>query len=73
MATSARTTACDLRAPWPARTEQQVRVFLMADAVGCAKSGQKVPEGYYSMQLMLARCYAQAKWDFAAPAWMPAA
>ncbi len=32
---------------------QQVRVFLMADAVGCAKSGQKVPEGYYNVQLML--------------------
>jgi uncharacterized protein involved in oxidation of intracellular sulfur len=32
---------------------QTVRMFLMADAVGCAKSGQKVPEGYYSVQLML--------------------
>ncbi len=32
---------------------QQVRVFLMADAVFCAKSGQKVPEGYYNIQLML--------------------
>ena len=30
-----------------------VQVFLMADAVGCAKAGQKVPEGYYNMQLML--------------------
>lgn len=29
----------------------EVRLFLMADAVGCAKSGQKVPEGYYSAQL----------------------
>ena len=34
---------------------QRVRVFLMADAVGCAKSGQKVPEGYYSIQLMLGK------------------
>jgi sulfur relay (sulfurtransferase) complex TusBCD TusD component (DsrE family) len=25
----------------------------MADAVFCAKSGQKVPEGYYNTQLML--------------------
>jgi uncharacterized protein involved in oxidation of intracellular sulfur len=33
----------------------QVRVFLMADAVGCAKGGQKVPEGYYSIQLMIGR------------------
>lgn len=34
---------------------QQVRMFLMADAVACAKSGQKVPEGYYSVQLMLGK------------------
>jgi uncharacterized protein involved in oxidation of intracellular sulfur len=34
---------------------QQVRVFLMADAVFCAKSGQKAPEGYYNTQLMLAQ------------------
>jgi uncharacterized protein involved in oxidation of intracellular sulfur len=32
---------------------QQVQVFLMADAVGCAKAGQTVPEGYYNIQLML--------------------
>jgi uncharacterized protein involved in oxidation of intracellular sulfur len=34
---------------------QQVRMFLMADAVTCAKAGQKVPEGYYSIQLMLGK------------------
>ncbi|MDX1253406.1 MAG: DsrE family protein [Gammaproteobacteria bacterium] len=28
--------------------EQVVRVFLMGDAVACAKSGQKVPSGYYN-------------------------
>ena len=33
----------------------QVRVFLMADAVGCAKAGQTVPKGYYNVQLMLGR------------------
>lgn len=27
---------------------QTVRVFLMGDAVTCAKTGQKVPEGYYN-------------------------
>ncbi|HKY70164.1 MAG TPA: DsrE family protein [Gammaproteobacteria bacterium] len=27
---------------------QTVRVFLIGDAVACAKSGQKVPEGYYN-------------------------
>lgn len=32
---------------------QKVRVFLMADSVTCAKAGQKVPEGYYNIQLML--------------------
>ena len=25
----------------------------MADAVNCAKSGQKLPEGYYNLQLLL--------------------
>jgi uncharacterized protein involved in oxidation of intracellular sulfur len=34
---------------------QTVRMFLMADAVACAKSGQKVPEGYYNVQLMLGK------------------
>ncbi|HSN78874.1 MAG TPA: DsrE family protein [Rhodoferax sp.] len=34
---------------------QQVRLFLMADAVTCAKAGQKVPEGYYNVQLMLGK------------------
>lgn len=28
--------------------DQTVRVFLMGDAVACAKSGQKVPAGYYN-------------------------
>ena len=53
-ATNARTTACALRAP-AGKDGQQVRVFLMADAVGCAKAGQKVPEGYYNIQLMIGR------------------
>jgi len=38
-----------------AKGELKVRVFLMADAVGCAKAGQKVPEGYYSVQVMLGK------------------
>lgn len=38
-----------------AREAQAVRLFLMADAVSCAKHGQKVPEGYYNVQLMLGR------------------
>lgn len=38
-----------------AREGQVVRLFLLADAVGCAKTGQKVPEGYYNLQLMLGK------------------
>ncbi|MBN8510606.1 MAG: DsrE family protein [Burkholderiales bacterium] len=38
-----------------AREGQAVRLFLMADAVACAKSGQKVPEGYYNVQIMLGK------------------
>ena len=38
-----------------ARENVTIRVFLMADAVGCAKNYQKVPEGYYNIQLMLAK------------------
>ncbi len=34
---------------------EQVRVFLMADAEACAKAGQKVSEGYYSIQIMLGK------------------
>lgn len=30
-----------------------VRVFLLGDAASCAKSGQKVPSGYYNVQTML--------------------
>ena len=35
------------------REGEEVRVFLMGDASACAKAGQKVPEGYYNLQLML--------------------
>ena len=31
----------------------KITVFLMADAVAAAKSGQKTPEGYYSVERML--------------------
>ena len=30
------------------RKGEEVKVFLMGDAVTCAKAGQKVPEGYYN-------------------------
>ncbi len=31
----------------------QVTVFLMADAVACAKAGQQTPDGYYNLERML--------------------
>lgn len=33
--------------------ESKVTVFLLADAVVCAKHGQKVPQGFYNLELML--------------------
>lgn len=31
----------------------EVHVFLIGDAAACAKSGQKVPQGYYNVESML--------------------
>ena len=33
----------------------EVTVFLMADAVLCAKAGQKTSDGYYNLERMLRR------------------
>lgn len=33
--------------------DAHVTVFLLADAFACAKRGQKVPQGFYSIELML--------------------
>jgi uncharacterized protein involved in oxidation of intracellular sulfur len=41
--------------------EQSVQVFLLGDAVGCARAGQKVPEGYYNLQLMLGKVARQGE------------
>jgi uncharacterized protein involved in oxidation of intracellular sulfur len=35
------------------RDGERVRVFLIGDAAACAKAGQKVPQGYYNLELML--------------------
>lgn len=35
------------------RDGNEVRIFLMGDAVITAHAGQKVPEGYYNLQIML--------------------
>lgn len=31
----------------------EVKVFLLGDGVSCAKAGQKVPPGYYSIEALL--------------------
>ncbi|MFP3939477.1 MAG: DsrE/DsrF/TusD sulfur relay family protein [Acidobacteriota bacterium] len=36
-----------------AEPEARVNLFLMADAVGCAKAGQQTPNGYYNLQRMV--------------------
>ncbi len=35
------------------REGEQVKVFLIGDAASCAKSHQKVPQGYYNTEVML--------------------
>ena len=35
--------------------EMGITVFLMADAVVAAKTGQKTPDGYYNMERMMKR------------------
>jgi len=35
------------------RAGEEVKVFLMGDAASCAKANQKVPPGYYNVELML--------------------
>ncbi len=34
---------------------EDVKMFLIGDAAACAKAGQKVPEGFYNIQVMLGR------------------
>jgi uncharacterized protein involved in oxidation of intracellular sulfur len=36
-----------------AHEEVEVRIFLMADAAGCAVAGQNTPNGYYNIERML--------------------
>lgn len=35
------------------KTGEEVLVFLIGDAAACAKSGQRVPNGYYNLERML--------------------
>lgn len=33
--------------------DTNVKVFMMGDAAGCAKSGQTTPQGYYNLERMV--------------------
>ena len=35
------------------REGEQVKIFLIGDAASCAKAGQRVPQGYYNVDVML--------------------
>ncbi len=35
------------------REGESVKIFLMGDAASCAKADQKVPPGYYNLEVML--------------------
>ena len=35
------------------RDGQSVKLFLIGDAASCAKRNQKVPQGYYNLELMM--------------------
>jgi len=35
------------------REGEEVRLFLVGDAAGCAKANQKVPQGFYNVEVML--------------------
>ena len=39
----------------------EVSVFLMADAVGCAKAGQTTPDGYYNLESMIKGVASKAR------------
>jgi len=57
------------------RDGEQVRAFLIGDAAACAKRNQKVPQGYYNLEVMLGAVTpgAAARSACAARAWTPAA
>src|SRR5579863_3479087 len=35
------------------REGEQLKIFLIGEAASCAKAGQKVPQGYYNIEVML--------------------
>ncbi len=42
------------------RAGEDVRVFLMGDAVACSVTGQKVPQGFYNLERMIAAVASQS-------------
>ena len=53
--------------------DAEVTVFLMGDAVVCAKAGQKTPDGSYNLERMLEPLVRKGRCCSAEPAWTPAA
>jgi uncharacterized protein involved in oxidation of intracellular sulfur len=45
--------ALRLAAALAKRDDTHVRIFLLGEAVGCALTGQKVPDGYYHLDRLL--------------------
>jgi uncharacterized protein involved in oxidation of intracellular sulfur len=43
----------------PKREGQEARIFLIGDAASCAKAGQTLPNGYYSLERMLKAFHAK--------------
>lgn len=43
------------------REDTQVKVFLTADGVACARKDQKTPEGYYNVERMVKAIAARGK------------
>jgi len=41
-----------------AAADAQITIFLMADAVICARKGQKTPDGFYHIERMVQRVWA---------------
>ena len=50
---SARTTPLGVASTLAARTEVELRVFLIGDGVGCAVAGQRLADGYYHVDRMI--------------------
>ena len=44
-----------------AESKPEISVFLMADAVACAKAGQKTPNGYYNLEHMIKAVAREAR------------